>query len=679
MSSSAVFGKLGWGAIPFDEPLPLVSAGVVGIIGLGVLLWVWRSGYVPYLWHEYITSVDHKKIGIMYCLLALVMLLRGFSDAIMMRAQQAMAYGGHQGFLPASHYDQVFSAHGTIMIFFVAMPFVIGLMNFAVPLQLGVRDVAFPTLNSVSFWLTASGALLINISLVIGEFAKTGWLVYPPLSELAYSPGVGVDYYLWALQISGIGTLLSGVNLVTTILKLRAPGMGLTRMPMFCWTSLASNLLIIAAFPILTATLAMLILDRYLGFHFFTNDAGGNQMLFVSLIWAWGHPEVYILILPAFGVFSEVVSTFSSKPLFGYRSMILATMVICLLSFVVWLHHFFTMGAGADVNAFFGITTTIIAVPTGVKVFNWLFTMYGGRIRYTTPMLWSVGFMVTFVIGGMTGVLLAIPPADFQLHNSVFLVAHFHNVIIGGVLFGAFAGYTYWFPKAFGFQLHEGWGKAAFWCWLTGFYLAFMPLYVLGLEGMTRRLQHTDEPGWHPWLLVAAAGAAVIACGIGCQIIQLVVSIRNRRALNDMTGDPWDGRSLEWITTSPPPSFNFAVLPNVEDEEAYWSIKSRARDRRELSQRPDYKAFHMPRNSPTGVITAFFATAMGFALIWHIWWLVILGFIGAWATFVIFAWRDENEYDVTAEEAKRIDDERRAAKAHMLGLPADVAVEGAVG
>ena len=667
--TSPVFGRLGWSAIPLDQPIPLVAAGVVGVVLIAVLVWVWRAGHAPFLWREYITSVDHKRIGVMYCLFALVMLVRGFTDALMMRAQQAMAVNGHDGFLPPEHYDQVFSAHGTIMIFFVAMPFVIGLMNFAVPLQLGVRDVAFPTLNSVSFWLTAAGALLINLSLVVGEFAKTGWVVYPPLSELAYSPGVGVDYYLWALQISGVGTLLSGVNLVTTILKLRAPGMGYTRMPMFCWTSLATNLLIVASFPILTATLAMLILDRYLGFHFFTNDAGGNQMLFVNLIWAWGHPEVYIIILPAFGIFSEVVSTFSGKPLFGYRSMIIATMAICLLAFMVWLHHFFTMGAGADVNGFFGITTMIIAVPTGVKIFNWLFTMYGGRIRFSAAMLWSIAFMCTFVIGGMTGVLLAVPPADWQLHNSVFLVAHFHNVIIGGTLFGAFAGYTYWFPKAFGFQLDERWGKRAFWCWLVGFYLAFMPLYVLGLEGMTRRLQHTDVPAWHPWLLVAAAGAATIACGIACLMIQLFVSIRDRQRLADKTGDPWDGRSLEWSTTSPPPSFNYAVLPNVEDEEAYWDIKSRAREARELSKRPEYKPFHMPRNSPTGVVTAFFATAMGFAMIWHIWWLVVLGFLGAWATFVVFAWRDETEYEVTAEEAERIDGERRRAKARLLGLP----------
>jgi cytochrome o ubiquinol oxidase subunit 1 len=471
---------------------------------------------------------------------------------------------------------------------------------------------------------------------------------------------------LWALQISGVGTLLAGVNLVTTILKLHAPGMTYLRMPMFCWTSLASNLLIVAAFPILTATLAMLLLDRYLGFHFFTNTGGGNVMMFMNLIWAWGHPEVYILILPAFGVFSEVVSTFSRKPLFGYRSMVMATMAIFILAFTVWLHHFFTMGAGADVNAIFGIMSMIIAVPTGVKIFNWLFTMYGGRVTYATPMLWSIGFMVTFVIGGMTGVLLAVPPADFVLHNSLFLVAHFHNVIIGGVLFGGFAGYTYWFPKAFGFRLHEGLGRAAFWCWIVGFYVAFMPLYVLGLMGMTRRMQHYDVATWRLWLLIAAVGAVIILAGIVLQIVQLVVSIRNRASLRDLTGDPWDGRSLEWATASPPPEFNFAVLPKVEGEDAYWNVKQRAREQLRLRDEPDYEDVEMPRNSPTGFICAFFATVMGFALIWHIWWMVAVAFVGAFATFVVFAWRDRVEFVIPAAEVARIDRQNRMARMREL-------------
>jgi cytochrome o ubiquinol oxidase subunit 1 len=660
-----MLGKLTWAAIPWEQPIPLIAAAVVGLILLGVIAWVVLKGYLPYLWHDWITSVDHKRIGVMYTLLGLVMLIRGFIDAIMMRSQQALAYNS-PGYLPPEHYNQIFSAHGTIMIFFGAMPLVIGLMNFVVPLQLGIRDVAFPTLNSTSFWLTATGALLVNVSLVIGEFARTGWLPYPPLSELSYSPGVGVDYYVWSLQISGVGTLLSGINLVTTILKMRAPGMSYLRMPIFCWTALSSNLLIVAAFPILTATLAMLTLDRYLGFHFFTNTAGGNMMMFMNLIWAWGHPEVYILVLPAFGVFSEVISTFSSKPLFGYRSMVMATLFICLVSFMVWLHHFFTMGAGANVNAVFGIATSVIAVGTGVKVYNWIFTMYGGRIRFATPMLWSLGFIVTFVIGGTTGVLLAVPPADFVLHNSLFLVAHFHNVIIGGVLFAGFAALTYWFPKAFGFRLHEGWGKAAFWFSIAGFYVVFMPLYAVGLLGMTRRLQHYDYAPWRPYMLVAAFGIVIMIAGLACQIMQLIVSIRQREQLRDLTGDPWNGRSLEWATSSPPPAFNFAVLPNVQGEEPYWEIKRRAIETQQLAAEPDYQAIEMPRNSPTGFITAFFSTFTGFSLIWHIWWLVAVGLVAAYATFVWFAWRDVDEYRIPAEEVAAIDRARRRAREEWL-------------
>jgi cytochrome o ubiquinol oxidase subunit 1 len=641
-----VLGKLTWAAIPLNEPIALVASILVIVSIAAVLALVTWKGWWSYLWREWITSVDHKRIGVMYTLLALVMLIRGFIDAIMMRSQLAIAAGGAQGYLPPEHYNQIFSSHGTIMIFFVAMPFVIGLMNVVLPLQLGVRDVAFPVLNSVSFWLTAAGALLVNISLVIGEFARTGWLAYPPLSELAYSPGVGVDYYLWALQISGVGSLLTGINLTTTILKLRAPGLGYLQMPIFCWTALASNLLIIAAFPILTATFAMLLLDRYLGFHFFTNDLGGNAMMYVNLIWAWGHPEVYILILPAFGVFSEVIATFSGKPLFGYRSMVIATLAICVLSFMVWLHHFFTMGAGADVNAFFGIMTMIIAVPTGVKVFNWLFTLYGGRIRFNVPLYWALGFMVTFVIGGMTGVLMAVPPADFVLHNSLFLVAHFHNVIIGGVLFGAFAGYTYWFPKAFGFTLDERLGKAAFWCWFVGFYLAFMPLYALGLMGATRRMQHYADSGWQPLMLVALAGAIVMLAGIAFTILQLVVSIHSRERRRDLNGDPWDGRTLEWSTSSPPPPWNFAVLPQVNGADAYWGMKHKGEESTVTRAEPRYETILMPRRSAIGFLTAFFAVVMGFALIWHIWWMAVAGLLGIAATALTHAWRVDGEIEI---------------------------------
>jgi cytochrome o ubiquinol oxidase subunit I len=548
----------------------------------------------------------------------------------------------------------------------MAMPFIIGLMNFVVPLQLGVRDVAFPTMNNVSFWLTASGALLINVSLLVGEFARTGWLGFPPLSEKAFSPGVGVDYYLVALQISGVGTLLTGVNFVTTILKIRAPGMSYLRMPVFCWTSLASNLLIIAAFPVLTATLAMLMLDRYLGFHFFTNDGGGNSMLYMNLIWVWGHPEVYILILPAFGIYSEVVSTFSGKPLFGYRSMVFATLAICIISFMVWLHHFFTMGAGADVNAVFGIASMIIAVPTGVKIFNWLFTMYGGRVRFSVPMHYAIGFMLTFVIGGLTGVLLAIPPVDFVVHNSLFLIAHFHQVIIGGVVFAVMAGYTYWFPKAFGFTLDERLGKIIFWCWFIGFHLAFMPLYVLGLWGGTRRLQHIDDPSWRPWLIVALVGAVIIMIGIILTAVQLFYSIATRDRRRDVTGDPWDGRTLEWLTLSPPPHYNFAVLPDVHGEEAYWTRKQTAIKEERLIDEPNYQPIEMPLNTPTGVICAFFATVCGFAVIWYIWWLAILGLVGAFAIFVWYAWRDEHEHIIPVEEVIANARERRRIRHDLL-------------
>jgi cytochrome o ubiquinol oxidase subunit I len=649
-----MLGRLSWAAIPFNEPLPLLSAAGVGIVVLAVLAVITVKGWWPYLWREWLTSVDHKRIGVMYVILGLVMLLRGFADAIMMRTQQAVAIGDAQGYLPPGHYDQIFSAHGSIMIFFVAMPLIIGLMNFVVPLQLGVRDVAFPVLNSVSFWLTATGALLINVSLVIGVFSRATWWGYPPLSELAFSPDVGVDYYLWSLQISGIGTLLTGVNFVTTILKLRAPGMTYMRMPVFCWTALATSLLIVAAFPVLTATFLMLLLDRYLGMHFFTNDAGGNQMMYVNLFWAWGHPEVYILILPAFGIYSEVVPTFSGKGLFSYRSMVWATLGICIISFMVWLHHFFTMGAGANVNAVFGIMSSIIAVPTGVKVFNWLFTMYRGRIVYRTPMLFAVGFIVTFVIGGLTGVLLGVPPVNFVVHNTTFVIAHFHNVIIGGLLFGVLAGINYWFPKAFGFTLHEGLGQASFWCWFIGFWLAFAPLYALGLMGMPRRLEHIPDPTWRPLLLVAEAGAIVIFLGILCQIAQLYVSIRTREQRRDLTGDPWNGRNLEWSTSSPPPAYNFAVLPRVETTDAFWHMKHTGRH----TAGPTYEPIEVPRNSPAGFITAFFAVIMGFSLIWHIWWLAILGFLAAAAVVLTAAWSTEREDEISAAEVAQLEGAR---------------------
>ena len=649
-----IFGRLTWDAIPFHEPILLATFIAVALGGAAVLgaLTYYRAW--GYLWREWFTSIDHKKIGIMYIILGLVMLLRGFADAIMMRLQQAISFGDSTGFLPPHHYDQVFTAHGVIMIFFVAMPLVTGLMNFAVPLQIGARDVAFPFLNNFSFWMTTSGAVLVMMSLFVGEFARTGWLAYPPLSGILHSPDVGVDYYIWSLQIAGVGTLLSGINLIATIVKMRAPGMTMMKMPVFTWTSLCTNVLIVATFPVLTAVLGLLSLDRYVGTNFFTNDFGGNAMMYVNLIWIWGHPEVYILILPVFGVFSEVVSTFCTKRLFGYASMVYATVVITILSYLVWLHHFFTMGSGASVNSFFGITTMIISIPTGAKIFNWLFTMYRGRIRFEVPMMWTIGFMVTFVIGGMTGVLLAVPPADFVLHNSLFLIAHFHNVIIGGVLFGLLAGITYWYPKAFGYKLDPFWGKCSFWFWLIGFYFAFMPLYVLGLMGVTRRVSHFEDQSLQIWFQIAAFGAFLIAIGIACFLIQLVVSYMRRESLRDVTGDPWDGRTLEWSTSSPPPAYNFAFTPVVHDLDAWWDMKKHGYVR----PLEGFIAIHMPKNTWAGVVLAGLSTVLGFAFIWHMWPLVVLSFVALVATAIFHTFNYKRDYHIDAHEVVRTEGER---------------------
>lgn len=649
-----IFGRLSWEAIPLHEPILIATFAAVVLGGLALVGALTYFRVWGYLWKEWFTSIDHKKIGIMYVILALVMLLRGFADAVMMRLQQAIAFGDNLGYLPPHHYDQIFTAHGVIMIFFVAMPLVTGLMNYVVPLQIGARDVAFPFLNNFSFWMTTAGAALVMASLFVGEFAKTGWLAYPPLSGILQSPDVGVDYYIWSLQIAGIGTLLSGINLLVTIVKMRAPGMTMMKMPVFTWTSLCTNVLIVAAFPVLTAVLALLSMDRYLGTNFFTNDFGGNAMMYVNLIWIWGHPEVYILILPAFGVFSEVVATFSRKRLFGYASMVYATVVITVLSYLVWLHHFFTMGSGASVNSFFGITTMIISIPTGAKIFNWLFTMYRGRIRFEVPMLWTVGFMVTFVVGGMTGVLLAVPPADFLLHNSLFLIAHFHNVIIGGVLFGMMAGITYWFPKAFGFKLDPFWGKCSFWFWLVGFWVAFMPVYVLGLMGVTRRVSHFTDPSLQIWFQIAAVGVFLIALGIASFLIQLVVSFRRRAELRDVTGDPWDARTLEWSTSSPPPQYNFAFTPVVHDNDAWWQMKQQGYQRPQQGFLP----IHMPKNTSAGVILAVLSAAFGFAMIWHMWLVAGVSFAAVLIYAIAHTFNYKRDYYIPAEEVVRTEAER---------------------
>lgn len=649
--------------LPADNAI--LTGGKIGVILVPIIVAIGLTYFKKWgwLWREWITTLDHKKIGIMYLVVATVMLLRGVADALMMRLQQAVSVGADPGILNSEHYQQIFTAHGTIMIFFVAMGLMFALINFVLPLQLGARDVAFPFLNSVSFWLYAAGAILINVSLVVGgEFAATGWLAYPPLSELAYSPGPGVDYWIWSVQIAGIGSMLSGVNFFTTILKMRTKGMTLLKMPIFSWTVLGSMVLVIFAFPILTATLALLSLDRTFGMHFFTSEAGGNPMMYVNLIWAWGHPEVYILILPAFGAFSEIVATFVRKRLFGYMSMVVAIVLITFLSYVVWLHHFFTMGAGANVNAFFGVMTMIIAIPTGVKVFNWLFTMYKGRIHISSAMVWFLGFIFTFTIGGVTGVMMAVPPVDFQLHNSLFLVAHFHNMVIGGVVFGYFAALTYWFPKVFGFKLHERLGKLAAWLWIIGFAVAFIPLYILGFMGATRRLDHYDASlGWQGLFIVAGVGVLIIGAGILAQVLQIVVSIKQRHKNRDVTGDAWDGRTLEWSTTSPAPVYNFAILPEVAERDAFWAAKKAKMP----FKKPVYKAIWLPKNTPIGMFIGGFAFLFGFAAIWHMAWLAIASLVGVIVLLIIRSLDDAPDYMIPAAEVARIEGQRPKGSVYL--------------
>jgi cytochrome o ubiquinol oxidase subunit 1 len=651
-----IFGKLTLDALPHEW---FTIGGTVSLIAMSVAvvafltyfkLWKW-------LWKEWLTTTDPKKIGIMYIVIASLMLFRGALDAGMIWLQQILSSGNSHGFLEAGHFQQIFTAHGDIMVFFVTMGFLFGLMNLIVPLQIGARDLAFPFLNSLGFWLYLAGAVLINLFFVFGaEFAATGWLAQAPLSELQFSPGVGVDYWIWSLQISGLGTMLGGINFLVTILKKRAKGMTLMKMPMFTWTSLCSSFLIVSVFPLLAMTINLLFLDRFFGMHFFTTDFGGNPMMYTNLIWSWGHPEVYILVLPTFGIYSEIVSTFSKKTIFGYTSMVASAIGVTVLSLLVWLHHFFTMGGGANVNAFFGIMTMIIAIPTGAQIFNWLFTMRGGSVTFPTPMKWFLGFVGTFTFGGLAGVLMAVPPIDFQVHNSLFLVAHFHTMVIGGALFGIFAGITFWFPKVTGFKLNERYGRYAFWCWLVGFFVSFIPLYILGMMGATRRLDHYDASmGWQWLFAVSALGLCIIALGALFQVVQIVVSYIERDRNRDTTGDPWDGRTLEWSTPSPVPFYNFAVIPEVHSRDAFWEMKKAGTH----TAKPVYEDIVMPKNTAMGIYVSGFAFLLGFAFVWHIMWLVVVGLVGAVACVIIYSLQEETEYVIPAAEIERLENERR--------------------
>ncbi|HTT04677.1 MAG TPA: cbb3-type cytochrome c oxidase subunit I [Steroidobacteraceae bacterium] len=654
-------GRLGVQSLPFWQMLQhpsrmniingVIATGAAGILLMGALVTVvlitrfhkWRV-----LWTEWLTSTDHKKIGIMYVVLAFVMLARALIEAGLMRAQQAFGLGG--GFLAPDHFAELFSTHGTIMIFFFAMPFLTGLINYVMPLQIGARDVTFPRLNSISLGLTAAGAMLVMVSLVLGKFSTGGWFGYPPYTESSFSPGEGPDYWIWALILSGWASTFTGINFVVTIWKERCPGMKLLRMPLFTWTALCTSLLMMFAMPPLTVALSQLALDRYLGFHYFTNAAGGNMMHYVNLFWMFGHPEVYILILPSFGIYSEVVSTFSGKMLFGYRAMVLATMTIAILSFSVWLHHFFTMGQNPDINAIFGIASMLIGIPTGVKVYDWMWTMFRGRIRFTVPMVYSLAFIFLFVLGGMSGIMLADPGIDYQVHNSVFLVAHFHNVAVPGVLFGLIAGYHFWFPKAFGFRLNERWGLLSALCWTLGFMLAFFPLYGLGLMGLPRRTVAYSEPAYVPLEVVALVGAVLILVALAALAVQLWVSIRDRDRNRVFVGDPWNGRSLEWSVSAPPPEYNFAVLPQVNDRDAFTSAKEHG----SAYQPPDtYIDIELPTHSALGPVIGALGLAAAFALVWHIWWLAILAGLSLLATMILSGFARHTTRMVPAQQVQR--------------------------
>lgn len=645
------FGKLTWADLPHHW-YTVGGTAFMALSGLAIALYLTKAKKWDWLWNEWLTSTDPKKIGTMYMIASMVMFFRGLIDSTMLWLQQAVA-ADSAGYLTPAHFQEIFTAHGDIMVFFVTMGFFFGFMNWIIPLQIGARDLAFPFLNSLGFWLYVAGALLINFFFVFGgHFANTGWLAVAPLSELEFNPGRGVDYLIWSLQLSGLGSLLSGINFMVTIIKKRAPGMTLMRMPLFTWTSLCSSVMIISAFPVLTATLFLLWLDRFFGMHFFTVGFGGNQMLYFNFIWMWGHPEVYILVVPAFGMYSEIVSVFSQKKIFGYTSLVLAAIGITLLSFLVWLHHFFTMGAGPEVNAFFGVMTQFIAIPMGVQIFNWLMTMYRGKIILASPMVWFIGFLILFLIGGMAGILMGSPAADFQVHNSLFLVAHFHTMVIGGAFFGIFAGFSFWFPKMMGFKLDERLGIRAFWFWISGYFVAFIPLYLLGLMGATRRLDHYPaSTGWQPLYITSVIGLCLIFCGLFTQVYQLYVSIKERKQNRDLTGDPWNGRTLEWATPSPPPFYSFPAIPTVTGRDAFWEMKKQGTH---LQKR--YEEIELPKNTGMGIYVSAFGFLAGFGLVWEIYWLILIGVAGVAGCLIVRSLDRETEYTLSAEKVKELDE-----------------------
>ena len=637
---------------PHDVLRPTELGADVMIIATGVAIFyvLTKQKKWLYLWREWLTTVDHKKIGIMYLIAALAMLFRGGVDALMLRTNLALP---GTPVIDALEYNQVFTTHGTIMIFFMAMPFIFALFNVAVPLMIGARDVAFPRLNAMSFWLFAFGALLLNISFVIGGSPDAGWTAYPPYTGLAFNPGPGENYFFLSLLIAGIGTTMTGINFLVTVLRMRAPGMTLMKMPMFIWSALTTSALIIFAFPPLTVALAMSLFDRIFGSSFFTLAHGGLAMMYVNLFWLFGHPEVYIVVLPVFGIFSEVVATFSQKALFGYSVMVISIVSIMVLAYGTWVHHFFTMGAGPGVNAFFGLSTMLIAIPTGVKIFNWIFTMWGGRIQMTVAMLYQMAFIPTFVIGGATGILLATVPADYQLHNTYFLIAHFHNVLIGGTLFGLLSGMYYWWPKMFGHKLDERQGKWAFWLFFWGFWITFGPQYLLGLKGMTRRIYtYPAGFGWHTLNVISTLGAFVMGAAFVILVYSVVYSFQHGE--KDLTGDPWNGRTLEWAIPSPAPEYNFARIPVVHERDAWWDMKQKGQTLAAM-QPEDMRTLELPKNTPIPFLLGFAFFVVGFGMTFEWWYIVALGAAGVVATLIYSGFDYDEHKHIAAEEVLEIE------------------------
>ena len=675
-----IFGRLSLSQIPYDNPVVGAAFVFVVIGGLAVLGGLTYYRKWGYLWREWLTTVDHKRIGIMYAIVGTVMLFRGFADAIMMRTQQVIAdgpgspgiLGADHGYLPPYHYDQVFGSHGTIMLIFAAAPILAGFMNYLVPLQIGARDMAFPYLNALAFWLTAVGAALTMLSLFVGDFSHAGWVGLAPLTELPYSPSVGVDYWSWAIQIGSVGTTLGAVNIITTIIKMRAPGMGWMRLPLFTWTSLTTNVIGLTAFPVLGVAIGLLSLDRYIGTHFYTTGMGGNFMLYTDLFWIWGHPEVYFIILPSWGIMSEIIPAFSEKKLFAYPAMVLATISIGCISWTVWLHHFFTMGAGPIVNAFYSLSTMLVAIPTGVKVFDWAFTMVRGRVTFTTPMLWAVAAIFMQIIGGWTGMMLAIPAINYMTHNTVFVIAHFHFVVMVTV-FAVIGGATFWFPKVTGFTLDERSGKWVFWLLVAGTFTVFMAMFALGLTGMPRRLAYVPEATWFPLLVIEEVGVFFDIAAVAAYAYQMYVSVRDRK-MHPAGRDAWGtSRSMEWMTHSPVPAYNFAVIPHVNGRDE-WAF--RRENHLEDVQPERFEDIEIPINTPVPLLIGVCTAAFGFAMIWRIWWLAIAALAAIVAIVVIRSFGGTTGSVIPASEVRRL--ERAALRLQAVPRPKSLIPGGAV-